>query len=309
MGGGRTPTVSVMGSVNFDRSYQVGALPKAGETIHSRSTQTGLGGKGANQAIAASLLGASVRFLAAVGDDSAGDHCKETLRSAGVDLSALVHADHAPTGEAFITVDDSGNNHIVITAGANEHIPTDRVDDFIQHAEPGTPLLLQGEVSLVTNQRAIEMAEQRGLRTILNIAPFDAELAELASKCWCVVLNETEAAGLLGNTDAGAFFSPGEWVDALTAINPRWVVTLGSDGAWAHEPGVGLTKIDPVQPTALRDSTGAGDAFVGALGAGLARGLTIAQACAAGASAGSAVCAGIGASSSYFETLSVDRVS
>lgn len=295
--------VAVLGSINIDQSLLVERLPAAGQTIHALGVSTGLGGKGANQAMAAALSGADVAFFGAVGDDEAGRGCLATLAAAGVSTQDIRIAAGTPTGEARITVDHAGANHIIVVAGANHEFDADQAQQWLAGLPAGTPVPMQGEVPLGLNRLALEAGAELGLRTILNLAPFETGLADLVGACWCLLVNESEAAALLGEHDHEVFLAPGGWVDRLGAIAQRWIVTLGAAGAWVCEPDQEPVFIDPVPCPQPVDSTGAGDAFAGALAAGLAAGLDLATAAQAGARAGSAVCGFRGASESFAQAI------
>lgn len=295
--------VAVLGSINIDQSLLVERLPAAGQTIHALGVSTGLGGKGANQAMAAALSGADVAFFGAVGDDAAGRGCLDRLAAAGVSTDAIRIVAGTATGQARITVDRAGANHIIVVAGANHQFEAGQTQQLLAALTAGTPVLLQGEVPLEVNRLALAACAELGLRAIVNLAPFEAGLAGLVGQSWCLLVNESEAAALLGEHDHEVFLAPGGWVDRLDAIAQRWIVTLGAAGAWVGEPEQEPVFIDPVPCPNPIDSTGAGDAFAGALAAGLAAGLDLASAARVGARAGSAVCGFRGASESFAQAI------
>ncbi|MBX6323296.1 MAG: ribokinase, partial [Rhodospirillaceae bacterium] len=228
---------------------------------------TSPGGKGANQALAAARAGAAVRMVGRVGLDPFAAPALAALEAAGVDLSATRRGETA-TGCAIVCVEDSGENLIVVAAGANGAVSADQVPDA--WLRPGTVLLLQMEVPHAENWRLVERARRSGARILLNVAP-SAPVPEVAlmALSWLVV-NESEALAVArGLGWAGS--DPLAAAEAIAAAGGvATVVTLGRDGAAAFAAGeawrVGALPIDPV------DTTGAGDAFVGVFAAAMAEG-------------------------------------
>lgn len=154
-----TGRVLVVGSVNHDHFLIVNSLPAAGETVTARKSSDGLGGKGANQAVAATLAGADVTFAGAVGNDPSGAFAEETLARHGVDCRSLHHVDGA-TGAAYIAVDAAGENTIIVLPGANSTVGV----DVLEHSEGVRPALVltQGEVPLAGIAAAAQFASDRG---------------------------------------------------------------------------------------------------------------------------------------------------
>jgi ribokinase len=277
-----TRTVVVCGSVNIDTFVRTAHFPVAGETVIASPNGRALGGKGANQAVAAArfLEGRDARVVlhATVGTDPDGDRALAELRDAGVDVSAVARTPDAPTGQAFIMNDDAGENVIVVTSGANEVTDPDGYD--------GTAdvLLAQGELSPAHTAALPTLARRLGARLVLNLAPVTTRDPDLIAAADPLVLNETEAADL----------SPdGEPSDLARSV----VVTLGARGAVLHERGR-RTRIPPVPVPEVVDTTGAGDAFCGVLAAALAEGTALADAATVAAAAGSLAVGTRGASAS-----------
>jgi len=257
--------VTVVGSLNLDRSLYVHRLPPPGATVHARDELLGPGGKGANQAVAAARVGASVRLVGAVGDDDAGRLLRAEMATAGVAVSDLRVVD-APTGSATIVVADDGENQIVVLEGANgalrfdaDTCPTSVVDTDV--------LLLQLETPLATQLVA---ARATRATVILNPAPMPdpASLTALLAEVDVLVPNRTELAALVG--------LPADVADtpllaaAQHQVIGTTVVTLGAAGAAIVTPD-DVVRV-AARPVAAVDATGAGDTFCGVLAAGLAAG-------------------------------------
>jgi ribokinase len=262
--------VFVMGSINQDFVLKVERRPEPGETVTDAVLSTHNGGKGANQAAAAALLGASVVFLGRVGDDGFGGPLVRALEEKGVDTGLIEEAADASTGTAFITVTGDGENAITVAPGANRRLMPEDVDAAREAIGDAAVLVAQMEIPRETVARVAEVTREVGTRMVLNLAPtFEVPRAVLEGLNPLVV-NEHEAAFLLGEKVVGV---EGAFAAArgLLSIGPRSaVVTVGAQGAVFAE---GETAEHVPAPKAdVVDTTGAGDAFVGALVFRLARG-------------------------------------
>jgi ribokinase len=245
--------VCVVGSANLDLVARAPRIPNPGETVLGTSYAEHAGGKGLNQAVAASRAGARTAFVGAVGDDAAGAMLLGVLAAAGVDHRAIHTSHEQPTGRALITVSDDAENSIVVVAGANGTLePPDELP-------PAAVVLAQLEVPLAVVVRAFTLARRVGARTVLNPAPARALPDDLLALTDVLVPNEHELA-LLGGRDR-----------LLTAGVRALVVTLGARGAELVASD-GTARLQPSFPVVPVDTTGAGDAFCGALGARLAAG-------------------------------------
>jgi ribokinase len=256
----------VVGSVNLDLVARVTRLPAGGDTITAADYRRVPGGKGANQALAARRLGADVALLAAVGDDEAAGEALALLAADGVDLAGVRRVD-GPTGVALITVDDAGENTIVVVPGANARLAIDPAE-----LAGADAVLCQLEVPMRTVV-ASAAATPRGALFCLNAAPPAAVPAEVLGRTDLVVANRAEFAAVDGLDRA-----------ALVAV------TAGADGAVLRAGGREVARA-PAPTVAAVDGTGAGDAFTGALVvsllAGLERDAALHRACLAGAAAAS----------------------
>lgn len=253
--------LTVVGAINVDLTARVERAPGPGETVADGVLQRGPGGKGANQAVAAARLGADVRMVGAVGDDLDGRGIHERFAELGVDASGVQISD-AATGTALIVVDASGENSIVVCAGANGAIDADALG-----IEPGAAVLAQLEVSDAVVSAAAEAAGFFAL----NAAPARPLPPGVLDRADLVIVNETEYAQL----------------PEVHGV-PLLCVTLGADGARLYRHGE-LIVSAPGVATTVRNTVGAGDAFCAALVVGLLRGDSetdaLARACAVGAAA------------------------
>ena len=259
--------VVVVGSVNLDLVARVAQLPGGGDTVRATGYDRVPGGKGANQALAARRLGAEVALVAAVGADDAATEALSLLAADGVDLTGVRRVPDAPTGVALITVEDAGENTIVVVPGANARLAVTPAD-----LAGADAVLCQLEVPVQTVAAAAAGAPA-GALFCLNTAPPAAVPAAVLERADLIVANRTEYAAVPGL--AGA---------RLVAV------TAGAEGAALRERGHEVLRAEPPRVTAV-DGTGAGDAFVGALVVGLLAGLdraaALRRACAAGAAAAS----------------------
>jgi ribokinase len=265
--------IAVVGSANVDLVARVPRLPLPGETIIGSEFLQAMGGKGANQAVAAARLGAEVAFIARVGDDAYGDACLHSYQEAGVNIEAVQRTPHTSTGIALIPVDDRGENHVIVISGANARLAAADVESAASLIRSADVLLLQLEVPDETNRAAINIAYEMGKTIILNPAPYRPIERSVLNKVSVLTPNLTEAEHLLGDVLAD------EEVLAkgiLGAGVQSAVITLGAKGALVAGSW-GWLRI-PVYEVAAVDTTGAGDAFNAGLAVGLAEGKSLEQA-------------------------------
>jgi len=296
---GAPGSVLVVGSVNADLVVGVARRPAAGETVLGSDLATFPGGKGANQAVAAARLGARVSFLGRTGTDSFADFLRQNLGEQGVLTSQLLSVP-GPSGVALITVDQSGDNSIIVAPGANARLTVQDVAAARAEFAAAAVVCAQLEIPLDAVVAAADLAAETGARFILNLSPAAEVPRALLAAADPLVVNEHEAAFLLGTSASRA---PEEltWdgqARALLALGPRSVViTLGADGAYAAG-AAGGTRV-PSPPVTVVDTTGAGDAFTGALAWRLSVGDSLPAAAALAARAGAAAVTARGAQGSY----------
>ncbi|WP_105034098.1 ribokinase [Cryobacterium aureum] len=264
--------VVVVGSINVDQLIRVQRHPKPGETLIGTSMEYLPGGKGANQAVAAAQLGASVRLVGAVGRDSQAGVATAILTDAGVDQSAVRTVDE-PTGLALVSVDDDGENTIVVIPGANALMGAEAVQASAGIIAAAAVVILQGEIPPDGITQAARLATGR---VVLNLAPVIELDAGTIRRANPLVVNEHEAALVLAQLEPHRVV-PSEDAELVSRLLESGVasvvLTRGAKGAICADRD-GTTTV--ASPTVVAvDSAGAGDAFVGALSAQLAAGLSL----------------------------------
>ena len=267
------PRLAVVGSVNIDLVTRAPRLPVPGETLLGTDFHTVHGGKGANQAVAAARLGASVAMIGCVGDDASGARLHDALAAEGIDVTHLDRIGGTATGVATITVGEGGANSIVVVPGANAHLDADRIDAAREAIAGAAMLVSQLEVPVATVARAIACASAHHTPVLLNPAPAQPLFDALLARVDYLVVNETEAESLTGIAvadDASAVRA----ADALCAKGVGNVlVTLGARGV-CWRGGAGNGRLRAMSVVAV-DTTAAGDTFVGGFAAARAGGASM----------------------------------
>jgi len=259
--------IVVVGSLNVDTVVRVPHLPAAGETILSRSVSVCRGGKGANQAAAIAKLGGNVAMIGCVGNDSFGQFVVVGLKECGVDVGAVQTLADTDTGTAYINVADSGENNIVVNAGANNHLTVDMVDCCRHLFDDASHCVIQLETPIDTLYFVAQLCRRQNIRLILNPAPAaELNFAELQST-WMIAPNESELDLLVpGDGDvefkAHKLFEKG-FEHVLVTLGSQGCILLNAQGKQYFE----ACKVDHV-----KDTTAAGDSFIGALAFGLSLG-------------------------------------
>jgi ribokinase len=279
--------IVVVGSLNADLTIYCERLPLPGETVHGNGFAVNPGGKSANQAVAASLLGAEVHLVGAVGDDSNGEMLITSASGAGVHLGHVRTAP-AETGVAVIAVDANGENNIIIAAGANGTLSPADVAAAADVINGAAVVCLCLEVSMETVLAAAQAGHDAGATVVLNLSPYTEIPQRLADLTDVLLVNAHEAAQFLGSAEIpGSDGDAGDWEAVRLSFAERGLqqvlVTLGANGSVVldslADPGQQLVQIAPVKVKAV-DTTGAGDAFTGAVAARLAAGASLAHAAA-----------------------------
>lgn len=255
--------IVMLGSANLDLVFSVERIPSAGETVLATSTARHAGGKGLNQAVAAARSGAPTTMIGSVADDDAGRALRTVMSDAGID-SRLVRVSDEPTGQAMIAVDPSGENSIIVAAGANATL-SELTDADRTAVGSAAVLLMQLEVPLTAVTDAALAAHAAGAVVMLNAAPAGTLPAELIGALDYLIVNEHEACIVSGIDELAPAIA-----ELATRVN-RLVVTLGSDGCELWEGGALAAKLPARRVTAV-DTTGAGDTFCGAFAASIAEG-------------------------------------
>jgi ribokinase len=274
----KRPRIGVIGSTNMDLTTTVERMPVWGETVLARHFETSFGGKGANQAVAAAKLGAEVVMVTNLGDDALGESAINNFKSHGIDTAHVRRIPNQSTGTATILVDEkSGDNSILIVAGANGDLSSADVDAASDALKQCDLILLQLEIQLETAYAAIRFGRKNGLKTVLNPAPARRNLdMGVVTQASFLIPNESELAIL---TDM-AVESEAEVSAAAQSLVRQGVetviVTLGGRGS-LMATRAGARAIAPVKVRAV-DTTGAGDAFIGSFARYLAGGLSLDEA-------------------------------
>lgn len=267
----------VLGSINVDHVIRVPYFPKAGETLTGYDYQIAYGGKGANQAVAAARLGASVQFIGAIGEDQIGQAMKSAFEQDGIDTSPISIIPKQSTGLAMIQVADSGENSIVISAGANSELSSDLVTQHQSVIEQADMLLMQLESPLQAVELATQIAKKSATKVVLNPAPAQTLPESLLSLLDMITPNETEAEILTGVkvTDER---SAKDAAEKFHQVGIETVmITLGSKGVYVSQQKEGNIQgqiIEGFRVNAV-DTTAAGDTFNGGVVTGLLEGKTL----------------------------------
>lgn len=260
-------SVLVIGSLNMDMVAQVRSMPRIGETIIGHSFDMMMGGKGANQAVAAARLGSKVAMIGCLGNDEFGDSMQVMLERERIGTGGIRKIDNVSSGTALIVVDQAGDNSIIVVPGANNHLKEKDIDRHLELVKASDVVVLQMEIPLDAVLYSIATAKRLGKIVVLNLAPIKKLPAEALRDVDYLIVNEVEAEELTGLSIVD-FDKLAAGLQALPCKNV--VLTLGADGV-AY---IGGNRTDrfPAYKVKAVDTTGAGDSFVGAFASCLARG-------------------------------------
>jgi ribokinase len=263
--------ILVVGSSNTDLIATVKNFPTAGETIVGKSFLQVMGGKGANQAVAALKLGGDVKFITCLGKDANGQNTLQYFIETGLDVSSALQVEGVPSGTAIILVDEKGENCIVITPGANNELSPDYIHQIENDIAACDMVVLQMEIPYETVKTVCELAHKQHKKVMLNVAPARQLDTGLIQMIDILVVNETEAETISGEKITA--IGEGAIIDKLLELGAKTVVlTLGQQGCILKN-GKEFHSVPAFRVKAL-DSTAAGDTFCGALAAELGRGHT-----------------------------------
>ncbi len=269
--------ILVVGSLNMDFVIDVQNMPLAGETILGKSVTLVPGGKGANQAYAAGKLGGDVGMIGAVGNDMYGRMLKENLESVGVDTSGVETVEGLPTGNAFITVDESGENRIIVIQGTNACITKEMIDRHMELIDKCDTVIMQLEIPLEIVAYVKNIAKEKGKTVILDPAPAKAGLPDDFFRGFDIVKpNETEIQTLSGRK----METKEELMEGARELLKKGVdtviITLGGDGALLVTKDT--SKEFHAKKVNAIDTTAAGDSFTAAFAVALGKGMTYGEA-------------------------------
>ena len=258
--------IAVIGSTMMDLTVYADILPAAGETRFGESFTTGFGGKGANQAVMAARTGATVAMITGIGNDGFGDESLQNFKNSQMDTSSVLRLD-THTGVAHIWVDGQGQNRISIVPGANFKLtPQDAIDE-VSKLKNVSVLIAQCEIPQEVTLAAFRTAQELGITTILNPAPYQPLTDDLLDLTDWLIPNEIEFAEL----DKAHRAPDTDEIIASLRDKGRTIVTLGSEGA-ALVAIDGKVKRFSAKKVSATDTTGAGDCFIGAFAAAIAAG-------------------------------------
>jgi ribokinase len=268
--------IIVIGSSNTDMVVKSKKLPARGETILGGTFLMNPGGKGANQAVAAARLNGNVTFVTKTGNDLFGDQSKQLFDIEGINTRFIVKDLKNPSGIALITVDENGENCIVVAPGSNGTLSAFDIDDEVYGNDPSDVFLMQLEIPVSTVEYVAQKVAEKGNRVILNPAPARELSNDLLNSLCVITPNEVEAE-LLTGIEVSDALSAEKAAERLFKKGIRNVViTMGASGAYLLNQEV--SKLIPVVPVKAIDSTAAGDVFNGALAVALSEGKSLEEA-------------------------------
>lgn len=266
--------IVIIGSSNVDLTVRTSHIPSKGETIFGAAPQTAFGGKGANQAVAVSRLGGDVSFITKIGTDSYGNMMAENLVKEGIAAETVIRDAAAPSGVAWICVDDNGDNSIIVMPGANCTMTKEDIVPFLPLIKEADYLLMQLETPLEVVEHVASIAYENGVKVVLNPAPAQPLSDDLLSKTYLLTPNEKECRLLCGKNAYEDVRTNAEFLLAKGVKNI--IVTLGEKGSLLCNAS-GQAEVPAVKVNAV-DTVAAGDTYNGALVVALSEGKTLTEA-------------------------------
>ena len=266
--------IVIIGSSNVDLTVRTSHIPSKGETIFGAAPQTAFGGKGANQAVAVSRLGGDISFITKIGTDSYGNMMAENLVKEGIAAETVIRDAAAPSGVAWICVDDNGDNSIIVMPGANCTMTKEDIVPFLSLIKEADYLLMQLETPLEVVEHAASIAYENGVKVVLNPAPAQPLSDDLLSKTYLLTPNEKECRLLCGENASEDVRTNAEFLLAKGVKNI--IVTLGEKGSLLCNAS-GHAEVPAVKVNAV-DTVAAGDTYNGALVVALSEGKTLTEA-------------------------------
>lgn len=287
------PRIVVVGSINMDLVVRCARLPVPGQTVTALSSMEIPGGKGANQAVAASRAGGQVTMIGRVGADSMASRLVDNLRQHHVRTERILTSSQCASGIAVVAVESSGENAIMVVPGANGEVSIADVDAATQILSSADILLLQLEIPLPTVLRVIDIAREAGVPVVLDPAPMPTQLPPASLLVDVLCPNQSEASAIVGYTVETVDDAMRAAQDLMKLGVRHPIVTLADQGAVIHD-GASSHWIEPFRITAV-DTTAAGDAFAGALTVRLAEGASLLEAARFAGAAGAIAATRLGA--------------
>lgn len=290
------PNILVVGSVNMDLVVRAPNVPRPGQTLMGEGFASSPGGKGANQAVAAARMGGHATFIARVGRDPFGDCLLRSLAAEGVDCQAVLPTAEAATGVALIVVDHRGENAIVVAPGANSLLTPDDIYSRSALFDRAAVVVLQLEIPLPTVRAAITVARRHQCKVILDPAPAPTPLPDELCQVDILSPNAHEAEIITGQKAAQEHIDKNVALDLIARGAQAAVLKLGPRGSIVATADGQFAQLRPYQVNVV-DTTGAGDAFTGALAVAVAQGRSLPDAARLANAAGSLACTRLGAQS------------